>query len=133
MIVADTNLIAYLLVPGSHTRASERVYERDPHWIAPLLWRSELRNVLAIYLQRGELELEIAAELMGLAETLMRANEYAVASHEVLALAAESRCSAYDCEFVALARQERIPLITTDQELLIAFPRTATAPEHFAP
>jgi predicted nucleic acid-binding protein len=132
LIVADTNLIAYLLLPGDHTRSSERVYERDSHWIAPLLWRSELRNVLALYLQRREMTLEVAVELVDLGEALMRGNEYAIASQEVLGLAAESRCSAYDCEFVALARQNEIPLVTTDQELLATFPKVAIAPESFA-
>ena len=60
MIVADTNLIAHLLLPGEHTRDSERVYEKDPHWIAPLLWRSEFRNVLALYMQCEEMTLEVA-------------------------------------------------------------------------
>ncbi len=132
MIVADTNLIAYLLLPGERTRDSERVYEKDPHWIAPLVWRSEFRNVLAPYMQREEMTLEVAVELVDLAEMLMRGNEYTVASEEVLSLAAQSRCSAYDCEFVTLARQEEVSLVTTDRELLAAFPSTATAPDSFA-
>jgi len=48
LIVADTNLIAYFLVKGPHTREAEAVYEKDPEWAAPLLWRSEFRNVLIL-------------------------------------------------------------------------------------
>jgi len=44
VIVADTNLITYLLLDGEHTEAAERVFALDSHWIAPALWRSEFRK-----------------------------------------------------------------------------------------
>ena len=50
MIVADTNVIAY---PSPYTELAERLFGTDPHWIAPVLWRSEMRNVLALYLRRS--------------------------------------------------------------------------------
>lgn len=34
------------------------------------------------------------------------------------------RCSAYDCEFVWLARDLRLPLVTADRKVLDAFPDT---------
>lgn len=58
MIVADTNLITYLLLPTPMTAAAETLYRDDPEWAAPLLWRSELRNVLALYLRKGLLPLD---------------------------------------------------------------------------
>ena len=48
MIVADTNTIAYLYLPSDFSEACELALTKDPHWIASLLWRSELRNILAI-------------------------------------------------------------------------------------
>ena len=47
MIVVDTNVICYLLMPGERTAAAERLYRADPEWIAPRLWLDELLNVLA--------------------------------------------------------------------------------------
>ena len=104
MIAVDTNVIAYLYLPGPHTPAAEALLERDPHWCAPLLWRSEWRNILSGYVRRGTLTLEQAIALQREAEALMAAGEHDVDSEAVLRLVAESNCTAYDCEFVALAR-----------------------------
>jgi predicted nucleic acid-binding protein len=65
------------------------------------------------------------------AERLMGENEYDMNSADVLALAAQCGCTAYDCEFVALARELRVPLVTTDKEILAAFPETAISLEAF--
>jgi predicted nucleic acid-binding protein len=65
------------------------------------------------------------------AESLMAGNEYAVVSGDVLSLAASSACSADDAEFVVLARELGVPLVTTDKQLLEGFPDTAVSPERF--
>ncbi len=132
MIVADTNMVAYLLLGGEKTQGARLAFRKDPAWAAPLLWRSEFRNVLATYLRRGRLSLSEAIEVMGDAETLFRGAEYSVDSDQVLKLASESGCSAYDCEFVALAQQLDVPLLTSDAEILKEFPQTATSLEAFS-
>jgi len=132
VIVADTNLVAYLLLEGEHTVAAERVLERDSHWIAPALWRSEFRNILALYVRQDLLVLEQAYRLMELGEILLRGREYTVPSESVLGLAASSGCAAYDCEFVALAQRSEIPLVTSDRRVLAAFPDVAVEPRRFA-
>jgi predicted nucleic acid-binding protein len=50
-----------------------------------------------------------------------------VNSREVLQLARDSDCSAYDCEFVALAKQLDTQLLTMDKKVLKAFPQRAVA------
>ncbi|MGX2039789.1 hypothetical protein ACWJKU_06595 [Methylocaldum sp. MU1018] len=46
MILVDTNLLAYLLLPTPHAAKAEAVLIRDPNWFAPLLIHSEFCNVL---------------------------------------------------------------------------------------
>lgn len=131
MIVADTNLVAYLLLPGERTEDAERAYQRDADWVAPLLWRSEFRNMLALYMRQGLLTLPRALTLMRRAEEMMNGREYAVSSEQILDLVTRSHCSAYDCEFVALAQDLGIPLVTADQRILREFPDTAQSLDEF--
>ena len=131
MIVADNALISYLLIPGGHTDEAERVREIDPEWIAPPLWISEFRNVLRSYILGDHLTLEKALGYMNVAEELMRGRVRAVSSAEVLALVAASGCTAYDCEYVALAKAAGVQLVTTDKEVLREFPEVAVRPQDF--
>ena len=122
MIVVDINVLAYLLLPGPKTSLAEALLLDHPQWAAPPLWRSEWRNVLATYLRRDLLNLPAALALMEKAEAILSAHEQPVSSEQVLALASSSRCSAYDCEFVAAAQQLGVPLVTEDRMILSAFP-----------
>ena len=132
MIVVDTNLIAYLLIGGTHTDLAERVYTRDAEWAAPVLWRSELRNVLASYGRSDELAVDDALLLMRRAEQLLAGREYQPASDQVLAIAWRAGLTAYDAEFVAVARTLSIPLVTFDRAVLRRQSDLAIAPAAFA-
>jgi predicted nucleic acid-binding protein len=55
----------------------------------------------------------------------MLENEYEISSAHVLQLVNSSDCSAFDCEFVALAKLLNIPLITADKKIIKAFPNIA--------
>lgn len=127
MIVVDTNIVAYLYLPGEFTAAAETLLEQDAAWAAPILWRSEFRNILAGYMRRGNLTFGQAYAIQSEAEDLLRGAEYEVESLGVLELVRDSQCSAYDCEFVALAMKLGTRLVTMDGKLLRAFPDTAVA------
>ena len=131
MIVADTNLICYLLLTGPNSELAEQVLQKDPEWIAPLLWRSEFRNVLALYVRQEILKLNESLAILDAALEIMTGHEYEIASYRVLQLAHESNSSAYDCEFIVLAEDMRVPLITSDKNLLQAFPNIAISPQQF--
>ena len=132
MIVVDTNVISYLMLPGTHTAKAQDAFRKDSEWAAPLLWRSEFRNVLSTYLRRGQVSLEVVLQLMTEAEGLMSGREYEVPSERVFALASQSKCSAYDCEFVVLAQDLGVALVTSDSRVLRAFPDRAVSLTEFA-
>jgi len=98
VIVADAALIACFTVRNERSALADAVCATDAVWAAPLLWRSELRNVLAAC-QR--------------------------------ALAARSKCTAFECEYVVLAQDLGVPLVTPDRRIVRAFPGTAVALERF--
>jgi len=127
VIVVDSNVVAYLYLPGEHTAKAEALLEGDPDWAAPILWRSEFRNILAGYLRRKTLTFDQACSLQSEAEDLLAGSEFKVDSKAVLELVRDSDCSAYDCEFIALANKLQVKLVTMDAKLLKAFPKHAVS------
>jgi len=132
MIVVDTNIIGYFFLDSDFSAQVEKAYQKDSHWAAPLLWRSEFRNVLAGYIRQKILTLADANQIMAEAETLLRGEEYTVNSTDVLKLVSDSSCSAYDCEFVALAQDLRVSVVTLDKKILANFPTMAISLDQFA-
>ena len=131
MIVVDTNVIGYLFLSSEQSIAAEQALKKDSEWAAPILWRSELRNVLALYLRKNLVTLQQAQSIMNSALDLMRGREYEVSSYEVLRLASESKCSANDCEFIAAATDLKVSLVTVDRQLLREFPSVAVSLKSF--
>lgn len=127
MIVVDTNVLAYLYLPGEYTADAEALLLRDVEWAAPVLWRSELRNILAGCMRRKSLTFDQACGLQNEAERLLTGLEFEVDSSAVLELVRGSDCSAYDCEFIALAIKLNTKLVTMDKKLLRAFPAHTVA------
>lgn len=125
MIVVDTNVVAYLYLPTVQTAAVERLLVEQPDWVAPLIWRSELRNVLALYIRKSLLTFDQAYAIQSEAERLLSECEFEVSSFDVLRLVEKSHCSAYDCEFIALATQLKTRLVTANKKLLNSFPQVA--------
>lgn len=127
MIVVDTNVVAYLFLEGEFTAPAEALLLRDPEWMAPVLWRSELRSILAGYLRRRALTFDQARSIQAEAESLLAGGEFDVDSASVLELVRDSDCSAYDCEFIALAMHLDTKLVTMDAKLLKSFPKRAVS------
>ena len=131
MIVADTNTIAYLYINSEKSAQAEQLLMLEPKWIAPSLWKSEFRSVLTLYLQKNILTFDEILMIDQQAESQMLENEYEVSSVHILQLVYSSNCSAYDCEFVALAKLLNISLITADKKIIKAFPDIAQTIDDF--
>jgi predicted nucleic acid-binding protein len=95
------------------------------------LWRAEFRNVLAGYLRRRLLtEAEANTAYLNVQKDL-GAHEFTVPTERIIKLVLASDCTAYDCEYVALAQDLGVPLVTTDKQILREFPKTAVSLEKF--
>jgi predicted nucleic acid-binding protein len=127
MIVVDTNVVAYLFLRGEFAARAEAWLKSDRDWVAPMLWRSEFRNVLAGCLRRKQMTFEAALEIQREAQALLIGNEHEVDSQRVLELVRDSDCSAYDCEFVSVAMRLGVKLLTADSKVLKAFPMQTVA------
>jgi hypothetical protein len=56
VIVVDSNVIAYCWINGEQAALAHRLRKADPDWHAPVLWRSELRNILTGCRRDGSLD-----------------------------------------------------------------------------
>ena len=131
MIVVDTNIISYFYISSDHSDLAEKLLTKDPQWKAPVLWRSEFRSVLGQYLRKELLQLDEVQMILQQAEKLMSDGEYGITSSQVMQLVNSSTCSAYDCEFVALAQHLDVPLITEDKKVIREFPKIAMSMDSF--
>lgn len=131
MIVVDTNVVQYCWVRGQHTEVAQAVRQKDPDWHVPLLWRSELRNVLTAYLRRELLSRPQIAGILIAADRALSGCEHFIPDDLVLDVVSNSDLTAYDAEFVALANALSTPLVTADRQVLKAFPNRAVTMESF--
>ena len=131
MIVADTNIICYLLLAGERTSEAVKALEEDSVWVVPYLWQSELCNVLTGYVRKKLLSRQDARNNLEHAQNLFQGKEFSVSPNHVLELTVTSTCTPYDCEFVALAQDLGVKLVTTDKQILAQFPESALALDKF--
>ena len=131
MIVADATLLAYLVLSGEHTSQAEALFDRDPTWLVPALCMSELRSVMSKYVRRDLLTVADAVVALERVAAIVDGHQHEVDSRDVLTLARKSKCTSYDCEYVSLAMQLGVMLVTHDKQVLSAFPKTAVTAAEF--
>ena len=129
MIVVDSNIIAYCWIRGERTALAHQLRRLDPDWHAPVLWRSELRNILVGYRRDGSLAEEQVRRIMAAAEAGLAGREHHLPSERVFAVTERHRLSAYDAEFIALAEILGVPLVTEDRAILRCWPAQALSLE----
>jgi len=134
MIVVDNDVISYFWIRMDTERASlaQDVRERDSDWVAPRVWHSEFRNVLRGYMSGGYMTLAEAIDYARRAEEDLRESTRSVPTPRVLQLVDETDHSAYDCEYVALAQELNVTLVTGDWAVADLFPDTAVLMERYA-
>lgn len=97
----------------------------DREWAAPSILVSELRNALLGYVRRGDLTSEQAKAMHDEAAIALGGRVYEVPGDAVIDTALECGLTAYDAEFVALARALGVALVTMDTAILRGAPDVA--------
>ena len=133
MIVVDTNVMVRFVMVEEAALDVVRLRERDREWAAPSILVSELRNALLGYVRRGDLTSEQAKAMHDEAAIALGGRVYEVPGDAVIDTALECGLTAYDAEFVALARALGVALVTMDAAVLRGAPDVAVPLEAFAP
>lgn len=128
MIVVDTNVMVRLVIGGEEGTDSTLLLERDDQWAAPEIVMSELRNVLIGFVRRQAITPEQAKTMIGYASEVLENRILSVGSSQVIDVALECGLTAYDAEFVSLARTLDVPLATLDNGILRGAPDVAVSP-----
>lgn len=132
MIVADTNLVVYPVISGPQETDAQRVRSRDHDWVAPVLLRSELLNVLWRYVTAGLIGRDEAIRTYKRGLSFIRFATEVSDPAGVLNLCQATGCSTYDAEFVWLAQERGTTLVTLDGAVLRAFRSVAVLIADFA-
>jgi len=131
MIVVDSNIVAARNLTSSLTSKAERVEEKDPVWIVPVLWRYEFQNVLATVIKAKQIKPEQALDIWEKVSRILIDNECEPSASKVIELVAEYGITAYDGQFIAVALETGIPCVTEDRELQEKFPGIAISMDEF--
>jgi predicted nucleic acid-binding protein len=131
VIVADVNLVVYLLVDGPFTAAARNTLQKDDQWIAPASWRTEFINVMATNVRAKKFSIDRAIEKLRAADQLVRTVDTPMAEREIIQLSVKSKIATYDCVFVWLARHDSIKVVTRDGDMLDYFKDVAVNLEEF--
>ncbi len=128
MIVVDTNVVVQFVAAGDEHAAAARLYRKDSTWSAPPILMSELQNVLVGFVRRGAITAGQATAMAEDASAILGERIAGVSGGQTIEAALECGLTAYDAEFVVLARRLRVPLATLDQAILSGAPDVAVAP-----
>lgn len=128
MIVADANILLYMVIEGERTEECRSLYKRDPEWVFPMLWKDEVSNVLVTYERHGLLTREESLRAFTQAMDIVDAREYSIPIDFILSVAEKTSCSGYDSQYIALAENLGLKLYTYDKKILKNCPETALMP-----
>ena len=131
MIVVDSNIIACMTFPTPYSTIVSALYEKDPVWEAPVLWKSEFLNVLALHYRSGLVNYHEGLIALDFAERLIGSREHRVSAKAVIDTVINSTSSSYDCEFIVLAKRLETKLVTYDRKIIQEFPDIALTAEAF--
>ncbi len=131
MLVVDTNIVVRLACESEHTALARHAQMLDPAWALPSLWQHEFLNALVMMERHQDVSEHMAMEIWRATRSEFALQERAVDIERAMHLAVQHHITGYDAQFVALAEELDVPLLTEDRDLLRKFPRRAVSLETF--
>ena len=122
MIVADVNLVVYLLTDSPQRERAVALFQRDSDWWLPHLWRHEFLNVVATLARNGVIAKGEAIALWRNGIGLFGMRELQPNYERAIELAMVHGISGYDAQYVALAEELGTSLVTEDARLVKKIP-----------
>ena len=122
MIVADTNLLVYLLIDGPLPSRFVPTIEFGPSL------RCCVTNYCTCFrdtLNAAKLARDEAIRHYKRAMSMVDVSGWHPDPMTILNMAERSKCSTYDLEYVWLAQELNVPLVTADNDVLKAYPDVA--------
>jgi predicted nucleic acid-binding protein len=118
MIVVDCTAIAdfFIGIPDSE-KSAKSLFEEDPDWIAPILWRYEFGNVLRKEVRGGRISSELMSRYLRASEGLVMESVVELDSVAVGELANALDLSFYDASYVWLGQVRGLPFHSRDEKL----------------
>jgi predicted nucleic acid-binding protein len=117
MIVVDVNIIVNLFIEGEHTSAAVELYKQDDQWHCPDIWLHELTNVMSTYVKYGGLSPKKADQILNNAMAYFLDTTFSIPMSDVLKYSLKYNISAYDAEYIVLAKSKNARLVTVDKKL----------------
>ncbi|KAB2639892.1 MAG: type II toxin-antitoxin system VapC family toxin [Verrucomicrobia bacterium] len=121
MIVVDSSVISFLFLEGELTESVKELHRIDSEWITPPILNHEMLNILAVV---GTADQAVAPmeEIWRDLRALLGSRQQVPDPLRSLHLAIELKISGYEAQYVALAQQLNMPLVTEEQRLLEQLP-----------
>ena len=123
MIVVDVNIIVNLFIEGEHTTAASDLYKQDDQWCCPDIWLHEMTNVMSTYVKHGGVSQKKAAQILNNALAYFLDTTFSISVTDVLNCSLKYNISAYDAEYIVLAKSNKTRLVTVDKKLNKAIPQ----------
>jgi predicted nucleic acid-binding protein len=130
MIVADASLVTFLFLEGELSGVVREIYLLDHDWITPPILNHELLNIFAA-LGASEGDVQGMEELWREARGLLGSRQQIPDPLRSLRLGIELGVSGYQAQYLALADQLRVPLLTVDQRILELLPKKTCTPQEY--
>jgi predicted nucleic acid-binding protein len=130
MIIADASVVCFLFLEGELSGVIREIYEKDPDWMTPPILNHELLNIFAA-LGAVEGDVHGMEDLWREARGVLASRQQIPDPLRSLRLAIELGVSGYQAQYVALAEQQRLPLLTLDQRLLELLPKKTYTPQEY--